>query len=363
MKEKLKVGLIGASANGSWGTVAHIPALKALGNVELEAICTSRPESAKAASEAFQIERAYHKINDLTDQTDIDILSVVVKIPNHYKVVKAALEAGKYVYCEWPLGANLQETEELARLAREKKLVAAIGLQGYYAPEFMYLKQLLTEGWFGKVLQVNMMMETKTSGERASRQAWDEEKHRKATLLSIVGGHTLFYLSNIFGGIKELSGQLSTQFKELVLTDSGEKVLNDVPDKINIQGSLKDEIPFTTKISAVTDPSEGWQLEIVGTEGRIKAGSKMLPQITPIKLMGSKGEGEMTVLEVPSEFVKFSYLPEGPAGNVGRNYGSMAEAIRNGSEFHPNFNDALKMHKVLDAIERSNELNKTIGIE
>ena len=363
MERKLKVGLVGASTTGGWGPAAHIPALKALENVELAALCTSRPQSAKAASEAFGIERVYHKVIDMVNQPDIDIISAVIKIPNHYEVVKRALEGGKHVYCEWPLGANLKETLELTNLANEKGLVSAIGLQGNQAPEFLYLKQLYDEGWFGQVVSVNMTMQTKASSERASMQAWEEEKHRKATLFSIVGGHTLFYLSHIFGGITEVAGQLTTQLKELTLKDTGEIVKNDIPDQISIQGHLAGEIPFTSQISALPHYSKGWKLEIFGTEGTIKASSKMLPQITPIKLMGAKGSAELIKMEVPTGLVKFSYLPEGPAGNVGRNYGKMAEAIESGSTFHPNFNDALKMHKLLDKIEQYNKLKKRIIIE
>jgi predicted dehydrogenase len=363
MEKKLKVGLVGASATGGWSPVAHIPALKALKNIELEALCTNRPESAKAAAEAFEIERAYHNISNLLDQPDIDIVSAVVKIPNHYEVMKAALEAGKHVYCEWPLGATLQEAEELTKLASDKGLVTAIGLQGYYAPEFVYLKQLYDEAWFGQVVSVHMTMQTKASSERASAQAWEEEKHRKATLFSIVGGHTLFYLSHIFGGITEVSGQLSTQLKELNLKDSGQIVKNDVPDQISIQGLLTGEIPFVSQISAVPHHSNGWKLEIFGTEATIKATSTMLPQITPIKLLGAKGNNELIKMEVPSELVKYNYLPDGPAGNVGRNYGSMAEAILAGDKFRPNFDDALKMHKLLHTIEESNKLKKTIRIK
>lgn len=360
MERKLKVGLIGASAKGGWGSAAHIPALKALKNLELAALCTSQPESAKAAAEAFKIERVYHRVSDLVNQPDIDIISAVVKIPNHYEVVKMALESGKHVYCEWPLGENLKQTEELTQLANGKGLVTAIGLQGYQAPEFRYLKQLVKEGWFGKIVSVNMTMQTKASSERASSEAWEEEKHRKATLFSIAGGHTLFYLSHIFGGIKEVAGQLTTQFKELTLKDSGVNIENDVPDQISIQGLLTNEIPFTSLISAVPYHSKGWQLEIFGTEGTIFATSVMLPQITPVKLMGSKGDAELKAMEIPNELITFDYLPEGPAGNVGRNYGSMAETILNGENFHPNFDDALKMHKLLDTIQSSSDEKRTI---
>ena len=86
----------------------------------------------------------------------------------------------------------------------------------------------------------------------------------------------------------------------------------------------------------------------------------MLPQITPIDLKGSKGDSEFHSMQVPDDLVKLSYLPGGPARNVGRNYGYMAEAILNEESFHPNFNDALTVHKLLEAIQQSSEEKRTI---
>ena len=118
MADKLQLGLVGADAAGEgWGPMAHIPALRGIEQIELAALCTSRPESAAAAAKAYGIDRAYHDINELVAQPDIDVVAAVVKIPSHHEVVMAALNASKHVYCEWPLGANLAEAEEMAALA------------------------------------------------------------------------------------------------------------------------------------------------------------------------------------------------------------------------------------------------------
>ena len=45
-----------------------------------------------------------------------------------------ALEAGKIVFCEWPLGANLAEAEEMASLANARALRTAVGLQARSDP-------------------------------------------------------------------------------------------------------------------------------------------------------------------------------------------------------------------------------------
>lgn len=70
MADKLKLGLVGADAAGQgWGPAAHIPALRGIEQIELAALCTSRPESAEAAAMAYGI-RAYHDINELVAQPD-----------------------------------------------------------------------------------------------------------------------------------------------------------------------------------------------------------------------------------------------------------------------------------------------------
>ena len=56
MTAKLKLGLVGADATGKgWGSAAHVPALRGIERIELAALCTSRPESAAAAAEAYGI--------------------------------------------------------------------------------------------------------------------------------------------------------------------------------------------------------------------------------------------------------------------------------------------------------------------
>ena len=65
MADSVRVGLVGADASGSgWGSVAHVPALRAADGIELAAVCTSRPESAAAAGEAFGV-RSFHDVRDL----------------------------------------------------------------------------------------------------------------------------------------------------------------------------------------------------------------------------------------------------------------------------------------------------------
>src|SRR5262245_14161235 len=133
MADKIRVGIVGATVTqgGShWGANAHVPALQALPGSQLHAVCTSREDTAKASAQAFSAERAFHRYSDMASHPDVDLLVVCVRVPGHRELVVAGLQAGKPVFCEWPLGANLAEAEEMAGLARQRSLKSMVGLQG-----------------------------------------------------------------------------------------------------------------------------------------------------------------------------------------------------------------------------------------
>src|SRR5207247_9582680 len=113
---------------------AHGPALKALPDCELNAVCTSHEATAKASAAQFGAERAFHRFSDMTGDPDVDLIVVCVRVPGHRELVMAGLQAGKPVFCEWPLGRNLAEGEEMAGPAHPRSLNADVGLQARSAP-------------------------------------------------------------------------------------------------------------------------------------------------------------------------------------------------------------------------------------
>ena len=118
MTGPLRVGVIGANPNRSWAKDSHIPALRSLENVQLAAVATTSRASADAAAAAFGVRAAYDDPLALITASDIDIVSVCVRVPYHRDLVLAALAADKHVYCEWPLGRDRGEAAEMAAAAR-----------------------------------------------------------------------------------------------------------------------------------------------------------------------------------------------------------------------------------------------------
>src|SRR5207244_9414301 len=130
----LGVGIIGVSPTRGWAATAHIPALRALPNYEIRALSAHSAESARAAGEVFGVSAVFSEHEQLVTQPDVDVVAVTVKASHHRELVTAALAAGKAVYCEWPLGRDLDEAQAMATLAAEQRVRTVVGLQARQAP-------------------------------------------------------------------------------------------------------------------------------------------------------------------------------------------------------------------------------------
>ena len=118
------MGFVGANVRSNWASQSHFPALLASPDVDMTAVCTTRPESAEEAREAFGAKLAFHDYRDyraMVPSPEIDSVAVVVRVPAHYEPTRTALEADKHVYTEWPLGRTTAEAEDLAALGRREE--------------------------------------------------------------------------------------------------------------------------------------------------------------------------------------------------------------------------------------------------
>ncbi len=100
--EKIRVGIIGANVRYGWGRDTHIPALSALPEFEITAVCTSRQETADETAKHFGIPHAFADPYKMVQHPDVDLVSICVRVPFHHQLGMAALNAGKHLYCEWP---------------------------------------------------------------------------------------------------------------------------------------------------------------------------------------------------------------------------------------------------------------------
>ena len=364
-KSTLGVGIIGVNPAWGWAATAHIPALRALPNYEIRAISARSKESARAAGEAFGITAVFPDHEQLLIQPDIDVVAVTVKVPHHRELVTAALAAGKAVYCEWPLGRDLDEARAMAALAAEKGVRTVVGLQARQAPAVEFVHQLLNDGYVGEVLSTSMVGLSVLGGTVVQPNAYMLDKTNGANLLTVAFGHSLDILNYLLGEFAELSAVSDLRRPLITIEGTGEKIVKTAPDQIAVIGTLTSGATASIHIREAVAGGTGFLWEINGTAGTLRiTADAALPEIFPLTVAGAQGQNEPARLPVPKELTQkwptLTRLEGAPAFNVARAYAAFAADIDNGTHTVPDFADAVRRHEVIAAIKKSAATGKRV---
>jgi predicted dehydrogenase len=355
--DRLRVGLIGAG--GRWGPWAHVPALTNLPETELYAVCTAHADTAQAAADKYGVKRAYSDVKALGKDPHVEAALVAVRVPAHYALSKDALEAGKHVYCEWPLGANTKEAEELAALARKKKLVTMVGLQRRASPAYLYMRELIKDGYVGEMLSVNMTLMNSGVLTRTSDRTWQRDAKLGATPFTITFGHVFDAMCMVVGELAEVSAVVTTRATQWFETDTRKHVDTTAPDNITLHGRLENGAVVTANVGVQPFLGSGHRFEIYGKEGTLMMiGGGEAGQEESRRIMGGKKDDKaLKELPVPDrlKWVPEAVRKEGRAYDVGQMWVNFAKAIRGGAPVEPDFDHAVRRHKSLDAIMKASE--------
>src|SRR5258708_29454091 len=210
--EKIRVGIIGASTRNGWARDTHIPALSALPEFEITAVCTSRHETADETAKHFGIPHALADPCKMVQHTDVDLVSICVRVPFHHQLGMAALNVCKHLYCEWPLAATTEQAQQMRDLAVRKGSHHMAGLQARGAPAFNRVRDLVADGYVGKVLSCTMIITTPAWGTEFTRDwAYMADRSSGNTLMTSPGGHSIDALCYCLGEFKELSSIVANQ--------------------------------------------------------------------------------------------------------------------------------------------------------
>src|SRR5438477_9819508 len=234
----LGVGIIGVSPVRGWAATAHIPALRALPSYEIRALSAHNAESARAAGEAFGVSAVFSDNEQMVTQPDIDVVAVTVKVPHHRALVSAALSAGKAVYCEWPLGRDLDDARAMAALAAEQGVRTVVGLQARQAPAIEFVKELLGDGYVGEVLSTTMIGVSIPGDVVVQPNVYMLDANNGANLLTVAVGHSLDTLNHVLGEFAELSALSAIRRPLITAEQSREHITKTAVDQVALIGSL-----------------------------------------------------------------------------------------------------------------------------
>ncbi|KAI0028487.1 NAD-binding Rossmann fold oxidoreductase [Vararia minispora EC-137] len=374
----IRLGVVGLSTSRGWAASNLIPPIFAPPLSEhfvLTALSTSSPASAAASAAHFselakREVKGYHGSTEaICADPDVDAVVVSVRVSEHFGAVMPAIEAGKDVFVEWPLGKNLAEARTIAQAARGRGLRTMIGLQGWQGPSFVKIKEWVDTGKIGRVISTSWLaLKIPEIGRNAPFIGLDThyEYYRNpsngGTYLDIFIGHPLSYITFVLGKLRKVNATITTGFPEVRIAESfdaadGEVIPNDQPDQWAISGVFDCGALFSASWLSLGAPLAPGQpalvWEIVGTEGKIRVESDQPytaygPGVFPPDTVLLNGE-RVSFVEENSEQT-----------TTGRAWEAFASGVE-GS--YPTFEDAVDVHRLIDAIKKSDTEGRTVSFD
>ena len=357
MRDRIRIGVIGASPTKGWARQSHLPALQALPEFELAAVCTTRLETAEESAARFGASAAFDDYRKMLDQADLDAVVVSVRAFLHHRPTIDVLEAGKHVFTEWPLGANLHEAEEMAAVARRQGVRTMVGLQERKIPLFLRLKELVDEGYLGEVLtcRVDWSGDGNLSG-WDSTNTWRADARSGANALTVGFGHTIDPVCVCLGEFSEVAATVTTQSNQWVESDTGRTVEVTSPDNVLVTGTLESGVAVSASSCYLPWHGSGYRLEMYGTEGTVAINRPMHSLDRRVILGGRAEAADLEELEVPDRLTSVpDSVPAGNARDVAGLLRLFGESITTGRSVDPTFDDAVSRHRLLDAIVRASD--------
>jgi predicted dehydrogenase len=288
----------------------------------------------------------------------------VVRVPSHDAPTRAAIEAGKHIYTEWPLGRTTAEAEELAALARARGVQTAIGLQARVSPALLYMKEQIEAGYVGEVLSCHATAMRDGALERPSSRTWQRDASLGAHTLTIANGHVIDALRFVVGNFARVACLVTTQARQWYETDTRRLVEVTAPDNVLVSGQLAGGAVASVHVAAVPWAGSGFRMEIYGREGTlVTTGNVSSQRGEMLRLQGARGSHELRELAIPERFIYVpADFPRGDPFNVGQMYALFAAAIKTGQNCLPTFDTAVDLHRFLDTIQQASELGRELPV-
>lgn len=186
---------VGLCAFGMSGKVFHAPFLKEHPGFFMSAIVErSKDESQKKYPQTT----IFRSVEEMLANADIELVVVNTPVQTHFEFVKKALEAGKNVIVEKPFTVDVSESEELVKLAKEKKLFLSVYQNRRFDRDYLQLQNILDDGKIGTLKEVEIRFD-RFRTEPSAKEHKENPDLKGSGALHDLGSHLIDQATQLFG--------------------------------------------------------------------------------------------------------------------------------------------------------------------
>jgi len=383
----VKVAVLGASG---WMGKVHTMAYQAFphffgsegGTARVVALVSSNPHLGDELTNRAPGAKVYRDWQLAVNDPDIDLIDICLPDNLHYKIAKAALQAGKHVYCEKPLANTAQEARELADLARAKGLITRVGHAFPRNPVHDLAKEIIQSGEIGNITLFRGCQHVDMFGDPATPFMWRADGELAPTgIVGDTGSHVFSFMEFLVGRVSSLiaDNRIVTPQRPVVPglgygeaaqlkgDETWAAVTN--PDATNLLCRFENGASGIVDFSRIATGRKFMQTyEIYGTQGSI---AYTYDEINRLRLytndgrVGRRGFREIDVGPENPHFRAFLPLP-----NLGLGYNEskiieaaeVVRAIVTGTPLWPTFETGHHICQIVDACMTSSRLKRWVDI-
>lgn len=348
MDKIYRLGVIGC---GGIGTNVHLKQLAEVNGAIVTALCDIDPQHLQNAAEKYHIDatQCYTDYKDLIDHADIDAVEICTPNNSHCMIAQYALQKGKAVNIEKPVGINVAETEELLKTAQQVKQPVMVCFSYRFRPAVRYAKTLLEENKLGKIVSVYAQYLKDSAYMPGRRLDWrfdaDIARYGVSGDLAV---HVIDMLRLLVGEFRSVCAQTGIAVKERMKLNCDEFAPVTTDDFCHFLAELDHNIPAVFTVSRCAHGNKNHiMIDLYGEKGAIRFDLNHPEQLEVLNV-------ETGLLETVSVPEKYFIQQEQTFVDLLHD---------NAPPFTPNLNDGVAAQKVLDALLLSAETHQWQSIE
>ncbi len=209
MKE-VRVAVLGASG---WMGKTHTMAYQSFphffgpqnGTARVVTLVEANPAAAKELKFRAPDAKILENWQDAVNDPNVDLIDICLPDKLHYEVAKAALLAGKHVYCEKPLADTAPQARELADLAKAKGLITRVGHSFPRNPIHDRAREIIEAGEIGEIKLFKACQHIDIYGDPLAPYMWRADSELAPTgIIGDTGSHVFSFMEFLVGRVSSL---------------------------------------------------------------------------------------------------------------------------------------------------------------
>ena len=328
---KIKFAVVGCGHIGK----RHAEMVVRHEEAELVALCDIR-DKAELGLEAYSDAAFFNSVEEMLANTDADVINICTPNGLHSDQSILALESGKHVVCEKPMGLSKAKCEDVIyRALKANKHVFCV-MQNRYSPPSEWIKEVVSEGKLGDIFNVQLNCYWNRDDRYYKKGGWKGSSELDGGTLFTQFSHFIDIMYWLFGDITNIQGK----FRDFTHADSTDFEDSGLVSFDFVEGGMGC-LNYSTAVWGANLESS---MTIVGSKGSVKIGGQYMNEVEVCNIDG---------YEMPE------LAPSNPANDYGPYKGSAANhhyiienVVETLKERTTATTNALEGLKVVDIIER-----------